>query len=455
VLDHGFVRLVDYLGGDARIVQAARVSYGDGTKSVREDAALIDYLLRHAHTSPFEQVVLTFHLKMPIFVARQWIRHRTARLNELSGRYSVLRDEFYVPAPDEVRYQSTTNKQGSARRRCPTALRGRVVDALATASAAYAAYEGLLEDGVARELARINLPLSLYTEMYWQIDLHNLFHFLRLRMDWHAQYEIRAYGDAIARCARAVAPLAYEAFEEHVLARRRLSAAELAVLRSALDEGAPARGRRASDLRPTRRRELLEKLGLGPRGDAGGPEPCATASCASASPTAGRTARDRGYDPRLDALAPAELVGRETGGEGARPGVRRRAEAALDCAPRSGRARRRARRARSHVHHGGARRARRRPGPARRQPPDAVVGGADGLDEARARRGRRVLAALGPDARPRARAWRSCSSSSTGSSRGAAGHPYHRGEGLRMRRVRARAAPAMRSPHERWGRHGA
>jgi thymidylate synthase (FAD) len=263
VLDHGFVRLVDYLGGDARIVQAARVSYGEGTKSAREDRALIDYLLRHAHTSPFEQVVLTFHLKMPIFVARQWLRHRTARLNELSGRYSVMRDEFYVPAPEEVRYQSTTNRQGGSEGRVPDELRARVGTVLADGQRrSYGEYEGLLADGVARELARVNLPLSLYTEMYWQIDLHNLFHFLRLRLDWHAQYEIRAYGDAIARCARAVAPLAYEAFEEHVLHGSRLSASEVAVLRSALDEDRLRAAVAASDLRPTRRRELLAKLGL-------------------------------------------------------------------------------------------------------------------------------------------------------------------------------------------------
>jgi thymidylate synthase (FAD) len=263
VLDHGFVRLVDYLGGDARIVQAARVSYGEGTKSAREDRALIDYLLRHAHTSPFEQVVLTFHLKMPIFVARQWLRHRTARLNELSGRYSVMRDEFYLPAPDEVRYQSTTNRQGRSDEAVPAELRERVADTLAAGQRrSYAEYEGLLADGVARELARVNLPLALYTEMYWQIDLHNLFHFLRLRMDWHAQVEIRAYGDAIARCARAVAPLAYEAFEEHVLHGRRLSAAEIELLRGALDEAKLRAALADSGLRPTRRRELLDKLGL-------------------------------------------------------------------------------------------------------------------------------------------------------------------------------------------------
>jgi thymidylate synthase (FAD) len=266
VLDHGFVRLVDYLGGDARIVQAARVSYGDGTKSAREDRALIDYLLRHAHTSPFEQVVLTFHLKMPIFVARQWLRHRTARLNELSGRYSVMRDEFYVPAPQEVRYQSTSNRQGGSEAQVPEEVRGRVAEVLADGQRrSYEAYEGLLADGVARELARVNLPLSLYTEMYWQIDLHNLFHFLRLRLDVHAQVEIRAYGDAIARCARAVAPLAFEAFEEHVLHGSRLSATELALLRSALDEDRLRAAVAASDLRPTRQRELLAKLGLSDR----------------------------------------------------------------------------------------------------------------------------------------------------------------------------------------------
>src|SRR5690606_5554257 len=199
VLDHGFVRLVDYLGGGARIVQAARVSYGDGTKTAREDAALIDYLLRNRHTSPFEQVIFTFHVKMPIFVARQWCRPGTGRLNEMSGRYSVTRDEFYAPGPAGVRRQSKTSRQGGDATEVPAELRERVI-ALLTAGQEriYDEYEELLEDDVARELARINLPLSLYTEMYWQIDLNNLFHFLRLRMDWHAQYEIRVYGDAMA-----------------------------------------------------------------------------------------------------------------------------------------------------------------------------------------------------------------------------------------------------------------
>ncbi len=267
VLDHGFVRLVDYLGGDARVVQSARVSYGEGTKTVREDRALIDYLLRHRHTSPFEQVILTFHVKMPIFVARQWIRHRTARVNEISGRYSVMRDEFYLPRPGEVRFQSAQNKQGSAEAEVPAALRERVIAALrAGQERTYGAYEGLLEDGIARELARINLPLSLYTEMYWQIDLNNLFHFLRLRLDWHAQYEIRAYGDAIARCVQAVAPLSFEAFEEHVLHAETLSRSELEAVRAALDPARLEASLVALGMRRTRRDELWRKLRLpGPR----------------------------------------------------------------------------------------------------------------------------------------------------------------------------------------------
>jgi thymidylate synthase (FAD) len=263
VLDHGFVRLVDYLGGDDRIVQSARVSYGAGTKSVREDKALIDYLVRNKHTSPLEQVVFTFHVKMPIFVARQWIRHRTARLNEISGRYSVMRDEFYVPRPDEVRVQSKRNKQGGSPEEVSPELQQEVIRILRDEQErAYGTYESLLGEDVARELARVNLPLSLYTEMYWQIDLHNLFHFLRLRMDWHAQYEIRVYGDAMARIARAVCPLAYEAFEEHILHARTLSRTELDLLRSALDETRLEEALDTSELRPSRRRELLEKIGL-------------------------------------------------------------------------------------------------------------------------------------------------------------------------------------------------
>jgi thymidylate synthase (FAD) len=227
VLDKGFVRLVDYLGNDERIVQAARVSYGAGTKSFRQDRALIHYLLRNWHTSPFEQVILTFHTKMPIFVARQWVRHRTARLNEISGRYSVMKDEFYVPQPEHIRPQSTDNKQGRSEERFDEETEREVIRLFAEEQGeVYATYRKLIDLGVARELARNNLPLSLYTEWYWQIDLHNLFHFLRLRMDPHAQYEIRVYAEAMARCAKAVAPLAYEAFEEHVLDSVTFSRAE-------------------------------------------------------------------------------------------------------------------------------------------------------------------------------------------------------------------------------------
>jgi thymidylate synthase (FAD) len=261
VLDHGFVRLVDYMGGDARIVQSARVSYGEGTKTVREDRALIDYLLRNRHTSPFEQVILTLHVKMPIFVARQWIRHRTARLNEISGRYSVMKDEFYLPNPGEVRFQSQVNKQGGSDDVVPSELQERVMQVLKDDQASvYANYQGLLQDNVARELARINLPLSLYTEMYWQIDLNNLFHFLRLRMDWHAQYEIRVYGDAMAKIVQAVAPMAYEAFEEHILHGRSFSRTELQALLAALD--LEKLQDVTAQMRKTKREEFFRKLGL-------------------------------------------------------------------------------------------------------------------------------------------------------------------------------------------------
>lgn len=255
VLDKGFVRLVDYLGGDARIVQSARVSYGEGTKTVREDRGLIHYLMRHQHTSPFEQVILTFHAKMPIFVARQWIRHRTARLNEISGRYSVMKDEFYLPAPEQVRRQSATNRQGRDETPMDAAYAEKVVEALRREQESiYGNYTEMIEADVARELARINLPLSLYTEWYWQIDLHNLFHFLALRMEAHAQYEIRAFAEAMAKCAKAVAPLAYEAFEEYVLNARSFSRSELEALR-ALSEG------RTPEFENERRRaEFMQKL---------------------------------------------------------------------------------------------------------------------------------------------------------------------------------------------------
>jgi thymidylate synthase (FAD) len=235
VLDKGFVRLVDYLGGDARIVQAARVSYGAGTKTFREDSALIDNLLRQEHSSPFEQVILTFHVKLPIFVARQWIRHRTARVNEISGRYSVMKDEFYVPAKADIALQSADNKQGRAGQPVAEELADSTIARMeAGQRAAYGEYSDLIGAGLARELARIDLPLSMYTEWYWQIDLHNLFRFLQLRLDPHAQLEIRAYARVILEIARAVAPAACGSFENHVLGGARFSAEELAELRRRL-----------------------------------------------------------------------------------------------------------------------------------------------------------------------------------------------------------------------------
>ena len=235
VLNHGFVRLVDYMGNDSRIVQAARVSYGEGTKSIREDAALIDYLLRHRHTSPFEQVVLTFHVKMPVFVARQWIRHRTARVNEISGRYSIMKDEFYVPEAADVALQSTDNKQGRSLEKIDPELASAVMDTLREGQrAAYDSYKHLVDSGIARELARVNLPLSLYTEWYWQIDLHNLFHFLSLRMESHAQKEIRVYAELMYELTKKVCPAACQAFERNQFGAVTFSKEEFTELRTRL-----------------------------------------------------------------------------------------------------------------------------------------------------------------------------------------------------------------------------
>ncbi len=235
VLDKGFVRLVDYLGSDQRIVQAARVSYGSGTKSFREDEGLIDYLLRNEHTSPFEQVILTFHCKMPVFVARQWVRHRTARLNEISGRYSVIKDEFYVPHGKDVALQSPDNKQSRLQEAVePELQQGFRFELEEQQKEAYASYKLHLDSGLARELARINLPLSLYTEWYWQIDLHNLFHFIRLRIDPHAQYEIRVYAQVLLDMAEAVAPMATGSFKNHRLGGLSFTADEQELLRDLL-----------------------------------------------------------------------------------------------------------------------------------------------------------------------------------------------------------------------------
>lgn len=259
VLDKGFVRLVDYLGGDQRIVQAARVSYGEGTKSFRQDAALIDYLLRNEHTSPFEQVTLTFHTKMPVFVARQWVRHRMARLNEISGRYSVMKDEFYVPDGNDVAGQSEDNKQGRLDEPLPPELQELVREKLASGQhEAYDTYEQLIDMGVARELARVNLPLSLYTEWYWQMDLHNLFRFLRLRMDEHAQTEIRAYATAIFEITEMVCPAACASFKTHLLGSVRFSAGEWAALQQMI-------GVSSDDAHEKRIQAAAQKAGLSGR----------------------------------------------------------------------------------------------------------------------------------------------------------------------------------------------
>lgn len=218
VLDKGFVRLVDYMGSDERVVASARVSYGKGTKTFREDRALIHYLMKNEHTSPFEQVVFTFHIKLPIFVARQWIRHRTARVNEVSGRYSVMKEEFYIPELSAIAPQSRSNKQGRDTTPFEESEANEIRQMIEeTFKNCYRNYEKLLEKNLAKEIARIVLPLSLYTEWYWQIDLHNLFHFLKLRLHPHAQYEIRQYANTLLKIAKIVAPVSVEAFEEYSL----------------------------------------------------------------------------------------------------------------------------------------------------------------------------------------------------------------------------------------------
>lgn len=245
VLDHGFVRVIDYMGDDAAIVQAARVSYGRGTKKVSEDRALIRYLMRHWHSTPFEMCEIKLHVKLPIFVARQWVRHRTANINEYSARYSILDREFYTPSPDQLASQTTTNRQG----------RGAVLDEEQAAHVlhllrddaqrSYATYRWLLNEpddpdhdanrtGLTRELGRIGLSLSTYTQWYWKTDLHNLFGFLRLRADPHAQFEIRAYAELIRDIVRQWVPASYEAFDDYRMNAVSLSAAEADVVRQAL-----------------------------------------------------------------------------------------------------------------------------------------------------------------------------------------------------------------------------
>ncbi|MDE8342580.1 MAG: FAD-dependent thymidylate synthase [Acidocella sp.] len=237
VLDHGFIRVVDYMGDDAAVVQAARVSYGRGTRKTTEDEGLIRYLMRHYHSTPFEMCEIKYHIKLPIFVARQWIRHRTANVNEYSARYSILDKEFYIPAPENLAVQSANNRQG----------RGAVLEGDAAAEVlnilrrdaeqTYANYEDMLDEtkyGLARELARMNLTLNTYTQWYWKTDLHNLFHFLRLRADAHAQYEIRVYAEAMLETVKAWVPLSFGAFSDYRLGAVTFSAKMLDILKRML-----------------------------------------------------------------------------------------------------------------------------------------------------------------------------------------------------------------------------
>lgn len=243
ILDHGFVRVIDYMGDDSAIVQAARVSYGRGTKRVQEDAGLIRYLMRHRHTTPFEMCEIKFHVKLPIFVARQWIRHRTASVNEYSARYSIMDKEFYIPAPEQLAAQSVINRQGRG-----DVLEGEeAADVLHLlrddAERCYTHYASMLNEGegadpsrqgLARELARMNLTLNTYTQWYWKTNLHNLFHFLSLRADAHAQYEIRVYADEMMRMTEAWVPVAAAAFRDYRLGAVTLSAQMVSVVKRML-----------------------------------------------------------------------------------------------------------------------------------------------------------------------------------------------------------------------------
>ena len=235
-LDKGVVRLVDSMGGDDAIVQAARVSYGKGTSKVSQDRGLIRYLLRHRHSTPFEMVEFKFHCKMPIFVARQWVRHRTANINEYSLRYSEARDEFYYPESKHIQFQSALNKQGRSGN-VPKQLTDKVMKYFKEISErSFDMYKELNEAGLARELIRAILPVNLYTEWYWKNDLHNLLHFIGLRSDSHAQYEIRIYSDAMADAVKEVAPSAWEAYQDYVVSGLRFSRIERGLLEQRLPD---------------------------------------------------------------------------------------------------------------------------------------------------------------------------------------------------------------------------
>ncbi len=239
VHEHGFIALLDAMPrlvpqgqtADAAIVQAARVSYGDGTKKVNEDRGLIRYLMRHRHTTPFEMIEFKFHVAMPIFVARQWIRHRTANVNEYSARYSIVPDRFYHPTIENVRKQSRSNRQGGEEP-VDVATAEDFLSYLQDVEASYGEYQQLLEKGVTRELARIGLPVSVYTEWYWKCDLHNIFRFLSLRMDDHAQQEIRDFADAMFELIKPIVPVACQAFEDYMLNGMHLTRLEIEAIRT-------------------------------------------------------------------------------------------------------------------------------------------------------------------------------------------------------------------------------
>ena len=271
VLDHGFIRVIDYMGDDAAVVQSARVSYGRGTKQARDDSGLINYLMRHWHTSPFEMCELKLHVKLPIFVARQWIRHRTANVNEYSARYSILDNEFYVPEAEHLSAQSTSNRQGRGEvlggdeaRRVFSLLRD-------DAERAYAHYEEMLNEtsdgkpvdeskqGLARELARMNLSLNFYTQWYWKTDLHNLMHFIRLRADAHAQYEIRAYADVLLDVLQRWVPYTADAFRNYRMGGAHLSDRGLGIVKRLL--AGDDVEQKDSGIAPREWRELMELLG--------------------------------------------------------------------------------------------------------------------------------------------------------------------------------------------------
>lgn len=264
VLDHGFIIVRDYMGVDRSIADAARVSYGDGTRTVNDDTNLIRYLVEHQHSSPLEMCEIKLHIKLPLFVARQWVRHRASSLNEESARYSVMCKEFYTPSAQDMAQQSTNNKQGRGEALTPEQA-GRAADKIESFSRiARFNYESLLnEEALARELARMNITLNYYTQWVWKCDLRNLLHFLKLRMDSHAQFEIREYAKEIWRIVKGWVPAAAQAFEEYELHATKLSAIETELMRAMVPaQLPPLLAARLNELKPRQRAAFLAKLGL-------------------------------------------------------------------------------------------------------------------------------------------------------------------------------------------------